>query len=151
MKNNEVTPANIKMAEKILDDLHESEWTTLPVILINKKEYDEGKKPQFVKTVDYVAQILANARPEPPPDDPEVDCTDLAHPAWWRGHEHTVKSMCQMINNILDGKETLSGISSQPWENTRQRLFKLWQLDPHEVEEIRRMRKEYDEEVGGEG
>ena len=35
-----------------------------------------------------------------------------------------------MINNILDGKEKLSGISSEPWENTRQRLFKLCEPSP---------------------
>lgn len=57
-------------------------------------------------------------------DDPEADGTDFAHPAWFRGHDHTMAVLCQMINEILDGKEP-SGISNEPWESTRQRVSEL--------------------------
>lgn len=58
-------------------------------------------------------------------DDPEADCTDAAHPAWWRGHEHTAYSMCQLINEILDGKDDGRGVANEPWESTRRRLIQL--------------------------
>ena len=57
-------------------------------------------------------------------DDPEFDCTDAAHPAWWRGHEHTTVMFCQHVNEILDGKEYF-GKCNEPWETTRQRLHDL--------------------------
>lgn len=55
-------------------------------------------------------------------DNPEWDCTDCAHPAWWRGHEHTAKSMCQIINEILDGEDDGRGVANEPWESTRRRI-----------------------------
>lgn len=59
------------------------------------------------------------------PDDPELDATDLAHPAWWRGHEHSVATECQKINQILDGKDDGRGMAPEPWESTRRRLITL--------------------------
>lgn len=59
------------------------------------------------------------------PDYPDNDCTDFAHPAWWRGQEHAVISLCQRINNILDGKDSGAGVSNEPWESTRRRLLEL--------------------------
>ncbi len=35
-------------------------------------------------------------------DNPELDCTDFAHPAWWRGNDAGVASLVQIINGILD-------------------------------------------------
>ena len=57
-------------------------------------------------------------------DDPELDATDSAHPAWWRGSDHTFHIMCDMVNKILDGKEPL-GVSSEPWQKLRLRLYNL--------------------------
>ena len=31
-------------------------------------------------------------------DDPELDGTDFAHPAWWRGHDAAVSHMCALIH-----------------------------------------------------
>jgi hypothetical protein len=59
-------------------------------------------------------------------DVPECDGTDAAHPAWWRGHEQAVASLCQLINQILDGKKRGNGIASEPWESTRNRLHDLF-------------------------
>ena len=30
------------------------------------------------------------------PDDPELDATEGAHPAWWRGHDHTFRQMMRI-------------------------------------------------------
>ena len=57
------------------------------------------------------------------PDIPELDATDGAHPAWWRSHEHTVKTLCQKINDIIDGKDLGEGVSSEPWESVRRKLI----------------------------
>ena len=71
-------------------------------------------------------------------DHPDADCTDAAHPAWWRGHDHTTIVLCQRINAILDGTETAAGVASEPWESTRKRLESL-------QGEIERLRKEVNE------
>jgi hypothetical protein len=62
-------------------------------------------------------------------DDPELDGTPFAHPAYWRGSDHTIKVLCDKINRILDGEDVCHGVCSEPWESTRQRLLKLVQND----------------------
>lgn len=57
-------------------------------------------------------------------DNPEFDCTDAAHPAWWRGQEHAVRVMCQLVTDLLDGEEP-SGVCNEPWETVRQRIAAL--------------------------
>jgi hypothetical protein len=65
---------------------------------------------------------------EPPPllvpDWPGNDGTDFAHPAWWRGNDAAVASLCYIITRILDG-EAVSGVCAEPWESTRRRLAGL--------------------------
>lgn len=70
---------------------------------------------------------MAQPQPLAPPraDDPELDATDYAHPAWWRGHEHTTGVFCQMVNEILDGKDDGHGANREPWGATRRRLLDL--------------------------
>lgn len=58
-------------------------------------------------------------------DDPELDCTDGAHPAWWRGQEHAVRSTCQQLNQIMDSSGEFHGCSAEPWHSTRERLCRL--------------------------
>ncbi len=55
----------------------------------------------------------------------EDDATDWAHPAWWRGYNYAVDSICEKVKEILDGKEISSGTCLEPWESTRRRLFEL--------------------------
>lgn len=62
-------------------------------------------------------------------DDAELDGTDGAHPAWWRGHDHAVKVLCQKINGILDGLDLGFGVSSEPWESTRRRMLNLASIE----------------------
>lgn len=44
------------------------------------------------------------------PDDTELDGTDFAHPAYWRGSDAAVEAVCQRIEEALDGN--VSGISA---------------------------------------
>jgi hypothetical protein len=57
-------------------------------------------------------------------DHPEFDCTDAAHPAWWRGQDHAVRVMCQLVTDLLDGKE-VAGVCNEPWETVRNRIAAL--------------------------
>jgi hypothetical protein len=75
-------------------------------------------------TIPHLQRLLREARSEPR-DHPELDATDGAHPAWWRGHEHTTAVFCQEINKILDGKDDGVGVANEPWESTRRRLLEL--------------------------
>jgi hypothetical protein len=59
------------------------------------------------------------------PDDPELDGTDWAHPAWWRGHDHTTKVFCHLVTEILDGKDDGTGVNHEPWHTVRRRLLTL--------------------------
>ena len=59
-------------------------------------------------------------------DNPDCDGTDYAHPAYWRGHDQTVSSLCQQINKILDGQDDGRGVANEPWESVRRRLLKIF-------------------------
>lgn len=63
--------------------------------------------------------------PLPDYDDPLWDCTDFAHPSWWRAHDYTANKFCELVNKILDDEPNSGGISSEPWESTRKRLYEL--------------------------
>lgn len=59
-------------------------------------------------------------------DDPTLDDTDFAHPAWLRGHEAGVAQLCSMVNKVLDGnKGAIYGKTHEPWAATRLRLVNL--------------------------
>jgi hypothetical protein len=60
-----------------------------------------------------------------PADDVELDGTPFAHPAYWRGSDQAVASLCQLINQILDGRDNGHGVANEPWESTRRRLLSL--------------------------
>ncbi|TPJ86916.1 MULTISPECIES: hypothetical protein [unclassified Mesorhizobium] len=70
------------------------------------------------------ALVAAPPAPTAAVDDPELDATDGAHPAWWRGHDHTATVFCKLVNDILDRKP-VRGIANEPWESTRTRLAAL--------------------------
>lgn len=56
------------------------------------------------------------------PDDPETDGTDFAHPAWWRGQDHTMKVVCQHILEILKNPAVVingGGRAAEPWHSVR--------------------------------
>jgi len=60
-------------------------------------------------------------------DNPELDGTDGAHPAWWRGCDSGVESTVQAIHQILDDIENdvepHGKYSSKKLEMLRDRLY----------------------------
>lgn len=58
-------------------------------------------------------------------NDPEMDGTDGAHPAYWRGHDYTTKMFCALVIDILDGKDNGAGANTEPWATVRKRLLSL--------------------------
>jgi hypothetical protein len=71
----------------------------------------------------YAAGFTAGTRNRD--DDPEADGTDFAHPAWWRGNERAFLTAVHEVNDILDGTKTNVGISIEPWQSLRQRLYDI--------------------------
>lgn len=69
--------------------------------------------------------VLIFAREISVHDDPALDATDFAHPAWWRGEQHSALVFCEKVNQILDGKDDGSGFGYEPWHATRMRLLEL--------------------------
>lgn len=83
------------------------------------EKWPEGKHWWEVAAdrLQWLTTELAEARK----DNEELDGTDAAHPAWWRGNDAGVAQVCAQINAILDGAE-VSGTASEPWESTRRRV-----------------------------
>ena len=95
------------------------------------RDDDEGEvlaKPKSERRFTLLADP-----PSPPAetwDDAEADATDFAHPAWWRGHDHTSRVFCQIVTDILDGKDNGAGFNHEPWGTLRRRLLALAALPP---------------------
>jgi hypothetical protein len=47
-------------------------------------------------------------------NDPLLDGTDFAHPAYWRGQESGVDGACMRIEEVLDGKYSGAGVIAHP-------------------------------------
>lgn len=96
-----------------LDRLHEA--------AIKGMNWQEVAQFQAIITEQYqpMRQRLTDA--ESRKDNEELDGTDAAHPAWWRGNDAGVAQVCAQINAILDGAD-VSGTASEPWESTRRRV-----------------------------
>jgi hypothetical protein len=58
-------------------------------------------------------------------DDPDLDGTDFAHPAFLRGEDYAMKMFCQKVGAILDGSDTGIGVHYEPFETLRRRLLDL--------------------------
>jgi len=56
------------------------------------------------------------------PDNPELDATDWAHPAWWRGNDRGVEATCEMLHAIIDGKYPQGTVGYEPLERLRWRI-----------------------------
>ncbi len=65
------------------------------------------------------AIMLADLEPK------DIDCTDYADAAWWRGQEYAANSICYRINELIDNQEEYAGVASEPWETTRKKIFEL--------------------------
>lgn len=56
------------------------------------------------------------------PDFPENDCTDWAHPAWWRGHDQANRMMIQKINELIGIKRPMNKNTQLEWTLLKLRL-----------------------------
>lgn len=77
--------------------------------------------------ISRIQEIINAHRPKPPSfiqDFPENDCTDFAHPAWWRGNDAGVAGAVRSIKDILDSKE-IHGVCQQPLQGIRERVHAL--------------------------
>jgi len=63
-------------------------------------------------------------------DNPELDATDGAHPAWWRGCDYGCEIMVQNINKIIDalesGKNFNGNFANRSLEDLKNRINKLY-------------------------
>lgn len=83
----------------------------------------DALKALLAEQVEYWRLHEAWRTPETTTDDPDLDATDAAHPAWWRGHDHTSKVFCELVTDILDGKDRGGGFNHEPWHTLRRRLL----------------------------
>lgn len=63
-------------------------------------------------------------------DNPELDGTDSAHPAWWRGCDAGAESTVHIIHKILDdienGVEPSGAFGSKKLDMLRDRLYQMY-------------------------
>jgi hypothetical protein len=71
----------------------------------------------------YREGVIAQLREDAVVDNPSLDYTHNAHPAWVRGFSESTTVLCQLIHGILDGKDNGLGIASPAWEGLRRRLL----------------------------
>lgn len=95
--------------EKLYPELYRL-WFYAPIPL------DMGNSLDWLRFAEYVRKTHS--------DNPDLDGTDFAHPAWVRGNDHGLAVVCQKVNAILDGTDS-NGIASEPWQSLRQRLYDI--------------------------
>ncbi len=81
-------------------------------MIVNIDGHDYGLRPGAAR---IVKEALA--------DDPELDGTDFANPAWWRGEAYGSSAAIAAVTRILDGKDDGLGVANdEPWQSVRTRL-----------------------------
>jgi hypothetical protein len=74
----------------------------------------------------YVNKLEARIKELEAQDDPILDATDFAHPAWWRGSDYSYFKICETINRILDGKDKGEGaFGGKELEDVRRKILEL--------------------------
>lgn len=64
-------------------------------------------------------------------DAPDLDGTDGAHPAWWRGCDHGVSMTVRSLTRTLDGLDDGSGAyGSSEMETMRRRILAMLAANP---------------------
>jgi len=60
-------------------------------------------------------------------DNPFWDCTDGAHPAWWRGEKFGANELGRALKEWLDTPvdEVIKGSMNEPFHTLRQRIVDL--------------------------
>lgn len=92
----------------------------------NKSEWIGCRKQMFDNAPEgFEVRALYDHPPVECKDDPFMDGTDFAHPAWHRGVDYSYQIFCGKVEEILDGKDAGEGTSREPWHTIRQRLVTL--------------------------
>lgn len=92
-----------------------------------------GRDDEFIRYGYVVSKAYLSEHPDDEhdmglliPDNPYMDGTDAAHPAWWRGNERGVQVACEFLNIVLDGKDNGSGtMGGKELEALRRRLLAM--------------------------
>lgn len=59
-------------------------------------------------------------------DDPTLDGTDYAHPAWWRGCDHGVRQAVGVLERVLAGDDAGAGaVADAGLEHVRRAVLAL--------------------------
>ena len=109
------TPAG---SPEVINALFESYWT-----ICKRTTHLQDHHALCNKLRDDILVLFRNRRTALA-DDPSTDCTDLAHPAWWRGERAATLLAVSRITAILDGTDDGSGVYGSPeFEKLRRRLL----------------------------
>lgn len=72
-----------------------------------------------------VQRACDKARSAPVYDNPDLDGTDGAHPAWWRGNDHGIRMTIREVNAWLSGAPLLGTYGQQELNWLRARIAEL--------------------------
>jgi hypothetical protein len=90
---------------------------------------DPALSPSAAKQLDKLSTLALEQLAD---DDPSLDATDGAHPAWWRGHDHGVAAALGMVERVIAGEritgaqERLQGVLNAIYGD-RQALSALYE------------------------
>lgn len=83
------------------------------------------KKVRLIGPVSVGDRLYTHPQPV---DAPELDGTDDAHPAWWRGSKAGVAGACERIENALGGRDSGAGVlGNARLESLRRRVLAISQ------------------------
>jgi hypothetical protein len=78
------------------------------------------------RTADLFENLQDDEDDEDKADDLDLDGTDFADPAWWRGNDQGVAMVVTMLEKLLDGEDDGAGVVGyEPLERLRRRLLAL--------------------------
>ena len=77
-------------------------------------------------------------------DQPELDNTPRAHPAFWRGKNNGINSVLEIVSNLMMGHDDGSGVNNHTGIETMRRGILAWKqevdkfkLDEKKVEKVK--------------
>jgi hypothetical protein len=62
-------------------------------------------------------------------DQPELDNTPRAHPAFWRGKANGINSVLEIVSNIMMGYDDGSGTNNHPGVEAMRRGILAWKTE----------------------
>lgn len=111
------------MERKKIEISPDSSWAD--IVAIHQKEFKSDGDDGVLMACSDDSHTLALAFLAEH-DDPEMDGTYAAHPAWWRGNRRGVQAACEVLNKVLDGKDDGAGsMGGNELEALRRRLLAM--------------------------